>query len=169
MEMRQWILRSPSSRKELQPSGAATCHFQQDNQQVHGKGPCKTFLGGTVYPRKSLRLCIPPYFCCVPARPADPQTPVKVAQKLAGRALAVRRWGAGLPGRAAAGRERRVLLGPGPFFGDIHPEGTGCSRPALHCNEVAAGGGGLARGREAVDSESPDVPCALSSGSHLCL
>lgn len=129
---------------------------------MHGKGPCDTFLGGTVSLRKSLCLHIPLSPCYAPAPPADPQTPLKVALKLAGRDHTVRLHGAGLPVRAAAGRVRRVLLGPGPFFGDIHPKAQ--AAPSLLCtgNEVAASVGGLAGGREGVALETQNVPCGLS-------
>lgn len=105
--------------------------YLQDRRWCMARVPCDTFLG-TISLRKSLCLCIPLSPCCSPAPPADPQIPLKVAQKLAGRDHTVRLHGAGLPVRAAAGTVRRVLLGPGPFFGDIHSEGTGCSKPALH-------------------------------------
>lgn len=82
-------------------------------------------LDDIVSARKSLCLYIPPCLCFAPDTNEG-------SSELAGRDHTVRLRGAGLPVGAAAGRERRVLLALSPFFGDIHHEGTGCSRPALH-------------------------------------
>lgn len=68
------------------------------------------------------------YLLCPSSRSPDPSE----GGSEVGRDHTVRLRGAGLPVRAAAGRVKRVLVGQGPFFGDIHPEGTACSKPALH-------------------------------------
>lgn len=164
--MQQWILKSLSLRNGLQTSGTSTCHYYQKSQQVWGKGPCQTLLGGIVSPRQSLYLCIPLslLFPCLESRSPDLS---ESSLGLAGRDHALRLCGAGFDVWAAEGKAVRVLFSLNPFFGDIHPEGTGCSTSALHWQWCGCWCSGLARAREAVDSGTLNVSCSLSRGSHL--
>ena len=137
--------------------------YQQDSWQGHGKGPCETSRG-TVSAEKSPCLCFPPSLCWVPS--ADPQSPAKVAQRF-GRDHTVGLYGAGLPVRAAAGREKGTAW-PGPFSLETFILKAQAA-PSLLCtgNEVAAGVGGLAPG----EREWPQRPgtCPEPSAGNLPL